>query len=131
MIPEGVRGEAHLRIGRLLAARTPPENREEMIFDIVNQLNRGAALITSREEREWLAELNLLAGRRARQSTAYSSALTYLTAGRSLLSDGYLERCGELAFALEFHCAECEFVTGALAAADERLNSLGASHQHC
>jgi PAS domain S-box-containing protein len=121
MIPEELRGDAHLRIGRLLAARTPPDKREEVIFDIVNQLNRGTALITVREEREWVAELNLLAGRRARQSTAYSSALTYLTAGRALLSDGYLERCGELAFALEFHCAECEFVTGALAAADERL----------
>ena len=121
MIPEELRGEAHLRIGRLLAARTPPEKREEVIFDIVNQLNRGAALITSRDEREWLAELNLLAGRRARQSTAYSSALTYLIAGRALLSGDCWERCGALTFALEFHRAECEFVTGALAAADERL----------
>ena len=97
MIPEELRSEAHLRIGRLLAAHTPPEKREEAIFDIVNQLNRGAALITSRDEREWLAELNLLAGRRARQSTAYSSALTYLAAGRALLPDDCLERCGALA----------------------------------
>jgi PAS domain S-box-containing protein len=124
MVPDELRGETHLRMGRLLAARTPPEKREEMIFDIVNQLNRGAALITSREEREWLAELNLLAGRRARQSAAYSSALTYLAAGRALLPDGCLERCGALAFELEFRRAECEFVTGALAAADERLRIL-------
>ena len=77
-------GEAHLRIGRLLAAHTPPESREEAIFDIVNQLNRGAALIASRDEREQLAELNLLAGKRARLSTAYASALTYLAAGGDL-----------------------------------------------
>ena len=124
MVPDELRGETHLRMGRLLAARTSPEKREEVIFDIVNQLNRGAALLTSREERERLAELNLLAGRRASQSAAYSSALTYLAAGRALLPDGSLERCGALAFALEFHCAECEFVTGALAAADERLRML-------
>ena len=43
MVPDELRGETHLRMGRLLAARTPPEKREEMIFDIVNQLNRGAA----------------------------------------------------------------------------------------
>ena len=66
LIPEELRAEAHLRIGRLLAAHTPPEKREEAIFEIVNQLNRGAALITSRDEREQLAELNLHRGQ-ARQ----------------------------------------------------------------
>ena len=49
LIPEELRAEAHLRIGRLLTAHTPPERLEEVIFEIVNQLNRGAALITSRE----------------------------------------------------------------------------------
>ena len=44
LIPEDSRAEAHLRIGRLLAAHTPPEKREEAIFEIVNQLNRGVAL---------------------------------------------------------------------------------------
>ena len=53
------------------------------IFDIVNQLNLGAALITSREERERIAELNLMAGKRAQRSTAYASALRYFTAGAS------------------------------------------------
>jgi serine/threonine protein kinase len=51
LMPEGKRAEAHLLIGRLLAAHTPAEKREEAIFDIVNQLNRGAALITSQDER--------------------------------------------------------------------------------
>ena len=44
LIPENLRAAAHLRIGRLLVAQTPPEKREETIFEIVNQLNRGAAL---------------------------------------------------------------------------------------
>jgi predicted ATPase len=55
LIPEASRAEAHLRIGRLLAAQTPPEKREEAIFEIVNQLNRGASLVTSQDEREQLA----------------------------------------------------------------------------
>ena len=71
-IPDGQRAEAHLRIGRLMAARTPPEKRDEAIFEIVNQLNRGLGLITSVDEREQLAELNLTAGRRAHASTAYA-----------------------------------------------------------
>src|SRR5262249_25913778 len=62
LIPEKSRAEAHLIIGRLLLERTPPEKRDEAIFEIVNQLNRGESLITSQDEREQLAELNLAAG---------------------------------------------------------------------
>jgi PAS domain S-box-containing protein len=124
LIPERLRAEAHLRIGRLLVAHTPAEKREEAIFEIVNQLNRGAALITSRSEREQLAELNLLAGQRAKATTAYASALTYLTAGAALLPEDSWERRHELTFALELRRAECEFLTGALAEAEQRLNVL-------
>ena len=124
LIPEASRAEAHLRIGRLLAAQTPVEKREEAIFEIVNQLNRGVPLITAQDEREQLAELNLLAGQRAKASTAYASALTYLVDGRALLSDESWERHYELVFGLEFHLAECEFLTGNMAAADDRLSRL-------
>ena len=82
MIPQQLRSAAHLRIGMLLAAHTPAAKREEAIFEIVNQLNRGSHLITSVEDRERVAELNLIAGRRAKISTAYDSALKYLRAGR-------------------------------------------------
>ena len=124
LIPEELRGEAHLRIGRRLAAHIPPEKREEAIFDIVSQLDRGASLITSRDEREQLAELNLLAAKRAKASTAYGSALTYLVTGATLLPEDSWERRHELTFELELLRAECEFVTGAMAAADERLKGL-------
>ena len=124
LIPEESRAAAHLRIGRLLAAQTPPEQREEAIFEIVNQLNRGAALITAPDEREQLAELNLIAGKRAKASTAYASALTYLIAGAALLAEDCWERRHELIFALELDRAECEFLTGALAEAEQRLAAL-------
>jgi PAS domain S-box-containing protein len=123
-IPEQMRAEAHLLIGRLLVAHTPAEKREETVFEIVNQLNRGAALITSSDEREQLAELNLIAGGRAKATTAYASALTYFTTGAALLPEDSWERRHELTFALELHRAECEFLTGALAEAEQRLNVL-------
>jgi PAS domain S-box-containing protein len=124
LIPDHLRAEAHLLIGRLLALHTPAEKREEAIFEIVNQLNRGAALITSRNEREQLAELNLRAGQRAKATTAYVSALTYLTAGEALLPENSWERRHELTFALALHRSECEFLTGALAEAEQRLEEL-------
>jgi PAS domain S-box-containing protein len=126
LIPAALRAAAHLRIGRLLVARTPPEQREEAIFEIVNQLNHGAVLIQEQGEREQLAELNLIAGKRAKASSAYASALTYLTAGVTLLPEDSWERRHELTFALELNRAECEFLTGALAEAEERLAALSA-----
>jgi PAS domain S-box-containing protein len=125
-IPGELRSEAHLRIGKLLAAHTPPEARAEATFEIANQMNRGAALITSRPEREQLAALNLLAGERAKASTAYGSALKYLIAGAALLPNDRWDRQHELAFSLELNRAECEFLTGKLAIADERLARLAA-----
>ena len=120
-IPEESRAEAHLRIGRLLETQTPREKQEEAIFEIVNQLNRGTALMTSREEREYLAELNLIAGSRAKASTAYASALKYFAAGTALLVDEPWKRQRELVFSLELQRAECEFLTGQSEAAQERL----------
>jgi PAS domain S-box-containing protein len=124
LIPEASRAAAHLRIGRLLVAHTQPEQREEAIFEIVSQLNRGAALISEPEEREQLAELNLLAGKRAKGSMAYASALTYLTTGAALLAKDCWNRRHELAFALELNQAECEFLTGARSEAEARLAQL-------
>ncbi|HEY6633130.1 MAG TPA: AAA family ATPase [Rhizobiaceae bacterium] len=116
--------QAHLRIGRLLAQQTPREQREDVIFDIVNQLNRGTTLITKRDEREELAELNLIAGKRAKASAAYASALNYFTTGAALLSDRGWEARRDLAFALDLNVAECEFVTGSVTQANERLVAL-------
>ncbi len=123
-IPEGDRAAVHLGIGRLLASRAAPGEIEEKVFEIVNQLDRGAALITSREERDRVAELNLVAGERAKRSTAHASALAYLAAGAAMLGDDGWERRYALAFALELHRAECEYLTGALEAAEERLSAL-------
>jgi predicted ATPase/signal transduction histidine kinase/GAF domain-containing protein/CheY-like chemotaxis protein len=126
LIPEGERPAIHLRIGRVLADQTPSEKLEYSIFEIVNQLNRGAGLITSRDERERVAGLNLIAGERAKTSTAYASALTYLAAGRALLTEDAWEQRYPLIFALEFHRAECEFLSSQLAAAEQRLAVLAA-----
>ncbi len=124
LIPEISRPAAHLAIGRRLVAGTPAEAIAERVFEIVGQLNRGAGLITAVEERERMAELNLLAGQRAKASTAYASALAYLTAGAGFMQDDAWRRRPRFAFALTFHLAECEFLTGAADKAEARLSAL-------
>jgi PAS domain S-box-containing protein len=123
-IPEASRPGFHLRIGRLLIQKASAEQREEGIFEIVSQFNRGAALITSREESDEVARLNLVAGKRAKASTAYASALSYLKAGIELLGERAWERRQELAFELEMHRTDCELWMGELSSAEERLAAL-------
>jgi len=124
LIPEGARPEAHLRIGRLLAASVPPEKREEAIFEIVSQLNRGVMLMTSAGEREQLAKFNLIAGKRAQSSTAYTSALNYLEMGAALLAEDCWQRCHDLIFSIELARAQCEFMSGVAEKAEKRLSML-------
>ena len=124
LIPEGARADAHLRIGRSLNAHTPPEKRGEAIFEIVNQLNRGAELIAAEDERLQLAELNLIAGKRAKASTAHVSALKYLIIGEALLTNEVWEHRHDLIFQLELNRSECEFLTGELTMAAERVEML-------
>jgi len=124
LITEQARAEAHLRIGRLLAERTPSHEREERIFEIVNQFNRAAHLITSNDERKLVAEFNLIAARRAKLSTAHASALFYLATGRALLTDESWETDYELIFSLECLRAECELLTADMESAEKRLSML-------
>jgi predicted ATPase len=124
LIPGNLRAEAHLRIGRLLSACISPEKREGAIFEIVNQLNRGSHLIASAEERKCLAELNVIAGRRAKVSTAYASALSYLGAARALLTEESWDENYELIFPVEHDTAECELLTAEMAVAENRLSML-------
>jgi serine/threonine protein kinase len=66
-IPRELRSGRHLRIGRLLIAKMTADRVTEKIFDIVNQLNAGLALIADPDEKERVAELNLKAGRRPKR----------------------------------------------------------------
>lgn len=124
LIPDNQRAAMHLRIGNLLAKGTAPEEIGEKIFEIVNQLNRGSKLIDAPDERERIAELNLIAGRRAKSSTAYSSALSFLAAGRALLTERSWDENYELIFSIEYDIAECELLTADVTAAENRLSML-------
>ena len=104
---------------------TPPAKREEAIFEIVSQLNRGAAL-------HHLTERNVTPAPRqpdgggARQDCdgLCCGAGGYSAAGRALLAEDSWERQYRLTFDLDRQQAECEFLTGERAAAAARLVAL-------
>ena len=118
LIPEAERPATHLNLGRLLLATAPETELDERLFDIVNHLNYGLDLLTDPVERIRLAELNLEAGQKAKTSTAYETALRYLTAGMTLLAADSWAVAYQLAFFLHLERAECEYLTGNFAQAE-------------
>jgi len=122
-IAPGRRPHVHLSVGRLMLAQRQPADDGDL-FDIVSHLNLGAALIDAAAERLELARLNLRAGLRAKQTSAFSSALAYLRAGIALLDGGHWRTHYELAFALHLEAAQCETLTGEFPAAERSTAAL-------
>ena len=115
----------HLQVGRALWRNQTPEWIEEHLFELVSQLNRGVQLVhRPGGERSAIAELNLRAGLRAKEAAAYAAALNYAIEGQALLPQNIWESQYRLAFDLGLLRAECEYITGALEIAQERLLDL-------
>nr|WP_275976800.1 AAA family ATPase [Polyangium aurulentum] len=124
LVEDGARAALHLRIGRLLLAHTPPESIGERIFEIVGQLNLGAACITDAAEKRRLAELNLQAGRRAKASSAWQSAARFLAQGiEQLPPDAWAADHG-LSYALHFELAESEHLSARYEEAERLIGIL-------
>ena len=102
----------HLKIGQLLLSNIPEAEREEKILDIVNQLNIGVDLITNQPERDELANLNLLAGRKAKASTAYTAAIEYFQVGLGLLVANSWVVDYDLTLALHVEAVETAYLSG-------------------
>lgn len=110
LIPESQKQQTHLKIGELLLQHTPAEEIEENIFEIVNQLNVGADFITDQAEKDRLARLNLIAGKKAKAATAYETAARQLRMGLELLREDSWETQYDLTFPLYAEAAAVEFL---------------------
>ncbi|HAZ49209.1 MAG TPA: serine/threonine protein kinase [Cyanobacteria bacterium UBA11369] len=111
LMSEAEKQAVHLKIGQLLLSHTPAEG-EENLFEIVNHLNYGLPLIASRREQDKLAQLNLLAGRKAKAATAYEAALKYFTFGWELLAPNSWQTDYPLTLALSESIAEAAYLCG-------------------
>ena len=104
----------HLKIGQLLLQNYSEIEREEKLFDIVGHLNQGIELINQLSEREALAQLNLEAGGKARNSTAYAAAIVYLQTGIELLTANCWQSQYELTLNLYVAAAEAAYLNADL-----------------
>jgi predicted ATPase/class 3 adenylate cyclase len=112
LIPADRKSEVHLNIGRLLLRDIPADKREERLFDMVNQLNSGLGLITDGKEKEQLAQLNLQAGRRAKQNSAFQPSFEYLSTGIGLLGPDRWTAQYDLCLPLHSEACEAAYLNG-------------------
>ena len=124
LIPTEERSARHLVLAQRLLAAYGDQPDGKRVFEIVGQFAHGAELIPE-EDREQVAVLHIAAAKRARGSSAYRSACNYLLAASQLLGPDRWATQHVLAFEIELARAECEFITGDMAAAEMRLVALG------
>jgi predicted ATPase/signal transduction histidine kinase len=112
LIPEEQKKPIHLKIGLLLLNNIPVAQQEEKIFELVNQFNIAVEFISPEAKRDELAQMNLIAGRKALASTAYPAAVKYLTTGIQLLANDSWETKHHLTLALYETATEAAYLAG-------------------
>ncbi|MDB9517758.1 AAA family ATPase [Roseofilum reptotaenium CS-1145] len=116
LISDARKESLHYQIGRTLLQNIPSEDREENIFELVGQLNDATALITKQKERDELAELNLVACRKAKDANAYQAAREYANTGLSLLGETGWQRQYDITLAFHELAAQLASLCGDLEA---------------
>ncbi|MEK8021907.1 MAG: AAA family ATPase, partial [Candidatus Parabeggiatoa sp.] len=79
LIEKQKREATHLEIGRLLKANIT--HLDENLFEVLDHLNLGLALVNTSAEKKEIIGLNLQAGQKAKNATAYAAAIKYLNTG--------------------------------------------------
>jgi predicted ATPase/signal transduction histidine kinase len=120
LLPEAERAAVHLQLGRVLSARQP-SLEDDRIFEVVRHWNAALGLLgrtATPDERTRVAELELLAGRRARRIQADEAACRFFGAGVSVLGDEGWKWAYDLTLALHLGLAEAEQLAGRPEAAE-------------
>ncbi|NET42328.1 AAA family ATPase [Okeania sp. SIO2B3] len=121
LIPDDQKNQTHYQIGQVLLQKISPETKEEHIFELVNQLNYGTALITQQTEGDELAQLNLLACRKAKDANAYEAGREYANIGLTLLAENGWSQKYDLTLELYELAAELAFLRGEFEVMEELI----------
>ena len=122
LIPDHQKAQTHALIGRILLRQLSDKMRDEQLFLVVNQLNLGLSQIETLSDQLELAQLNLVVGKRAKQSTAYDVAIDYFTIALNLIGDDAWLKNYSLALILHQEIAVSYYVRGRFEAMELYIN---------
>lgn len=128
LISEDEKAAIHLQNAQRLTAFLGENELEEKLYEITNQWNLGASKIVESKEKDFLAKLNLKAGRKAVLSTAFSQALLYFEKGLNLLNEEDWNSQYDFVLQLTADAAEAAYLSGQYEKVDDLANIL---LKHC
>ena len=102
----------HLKIARILLEKTTRETIDESIFEIISHYHKGIDLIKDETEKRRLAEYSLMAGKKAKSTTAYQAACNFIKAGLSVLPENIWKTDYKFAYDIHRELSECEYLAG-------------------
>jgi predicted ATPase/class 3 adenylate cyclase len=108
----------HLHIARTLLETLSFEERDDRILEIVHHLNVGRELILDEKERLRLIELNIQAGRRARDSSAHEESIRLFGVAYDALPPNAAEQLYDLYIGLHRDLGEANYIIGETKQAD-------------
>ena len=111
LIPDKDKKEIHLNIGKVIEENSFGQANKNLLFNIVAQKNRAIEILNDENEILKLAELNLEAGKRAKEKAAYSSSLEYFQIGLNLLPYTAWTKNYNLKYSLSIETAEAAYLT--------------------
>lgn len=112
----------HYLIGHVLKESLPTDSLGRRLFDVTNHLNQSLSLITSKHEKNELAQLNYKTGIRARESAAFESAFDYFHQGLALIEDEDSTKNIPLITKLQKNAAETAYIKADFAYLDKLLD---------
>ncbi len=130
LIEDSQKQQVHLKIARLLLQNTAENDLENAYFDIVEHYNKSIVLLTDDHEHYRLAELNVMAGQRAKEATAYEPALRYFTKAALCLEKITHKPVQTVSFAVKKGQIECHFLLSQIEAGLKQADVLLAACQN-
>lgn len=116
----------HYKIGELLLKKYAqnPDDSDLTIFDVVHQINFGIELVEEKEKKEKFIKLNILAGNKAKKSSAYQAALNYFKTAKRLLPENSWVNNYNTTLTVFENLAELNYLTGNYVETEKLVNSV-------
>ena len=110
LLQETQKTQIHLKIGRLLLQKSSQRTIESNIFNLVNHFNIGRKLISQVSLKKRVAELNLIAGQRAKAAIAYEIAANHFSIALELLPSSTWKENYDLVFKVYTEAIEVQYL---------------------